>query len=79
MCVCVAAVVERRCSALESVPGWVEAPWEKWGIQSQGGGLGWGGSQGRVPLVWVSLHSRQPPPPELEQRWGKGGEDWEEE
>lgn len=78
MCVCVVAVVGRRCSALESVPGWVEAPWKKRGIQSQGGGLGWGRSRGREPLFWVCLRGCQPPL-ELEQRWSKGGGDWEEE
>lgn len=79
MYVCVAAVVGRRCNALESVPGWVEAPWEKRGIQSRGGGLGWSRSRGREPVVWVSLRGRQPPPLELERRWRKGGGDWEEE
>lgn len=78
MCVCVAAVVGRQCSALESVPGWVEAPWEKRGIQSWGGGLGWSRSQGREPLFWVRLRGQQPPPLELE-RWSKGGGDWEKE
>lgn len=79
MCVCVAAVVGRRCSALESVPGWVEAPWEKRGIQSRGRGLGWGRSQRREPSVWVSLRSQQPPPLELERKWSKGWGVWEEE
>lgn len=77
--VCVVAVVERQCSALESVPGWVEAPWEKRGIQSRGGCLGWGRSQGREPLVWVSFCGQQPLPLTLERRWSKGGGDWEEE
>lgn len=79
VCVCVVALVGRQCSALESVPGWVEAPWEKQGIQIWGGGLGWGGSQGREPLASVSLRSQLPPPSERERRWSKGEGDWEEE
>lgn len=79
MCVCVVALVGRQCSALESVPGWVEAPWEKQGIQIRGGGLGWGSSQDREPLASVSLRSQLPPPLELERRWSKGEGDWEEE
>lgn len=73
MCVCVAAVVGRQCSAVESGPGWVEAPWEKQGNQSRGGGLG------LEPLVGISLRGRQPPPLELEPRWSKGGGDRERE
>ena len=46
VCVCVVVVDGRQCSALESVPGWVEAPWEIRGIQSWGEVLGWGCSQG---------------------------------
>lgn len=76
--VCVVALVGRQCSALESVPGWVEAPWEKQCIQIWGRGLGWGRSQGREPLACVSLRSQLPPPLELERRSKRGG-DWEEE
>jgi len=77
-CVCVVAVVGRRCSALESGPWWVEAPWEKRRIQSQGGGLGWGHSRGREPLVCSSLRGQLPPALELEWRWSKMGGEWEE-
>lgn len=34
VCVCVVAAVGRLCSASESVPGWVEAPLGKRGVQS---------------------------------------------
>lgn len=68
-CVCAVAVVGRQCSALESVPGWVEAPWKKRRMQRWGGGVGFGHSRGRQPLLCVSLGGK------LERRWSKRGEE----